>query len=131
VKNKETVSNNPFNMSQRALRNRTVDTVSEEMDLGSREESPDLEELTIETEGVRPEVDEVNNEAKGSQSILDVETPKPQTDSSDKDKNSKGDETPSSEMTMVMNMIQQLLQWTDQQFQELEERVKQAQEEIK
>jgi hypothetical protein len=101
-------------MSQRALRNRTVDTVSEEMNLGSREKSPDLEELALETEGVRPEVDEFNNEAKASQSILDAETPNPQIDSSDKDKNSKGDETPSSEMTMVINMIQQLLQWTEQ-----------------
>jgi microcompartment protein CcmL/EutN len=115
-------------MSQRALTSRTVDTVSEERDLGCREKSPDLEELEIGR--VRPDVNEVNNET-ASQSVPDVEVPNLQRDSSDKDKNSKGEETPSSETTMMMNMIQQLLQRSDQQFQaqeETKERVKQAQE---
>jgi hypothetical protein len=140
VKNKETVSNKPINMSQRALRGRTVDIVSEEMDLGSREKSPDLEEL--ETEGFRPDVNEVNKEAKDSQSVLDVEVPDLQTGSSDKDQNSKGEKTPSSEMTMVMNMIQQQFlelnegvkqaqEKADQQFQELKNGQKQAQEGMK
>jgi hypothetical protein len=72
-------------------------------------------------------VDEVTNET-ASQSVVAVEVPNLQIDSSDKDKSSKGDETPSSEMTMVMNLMQQLLQRTEQQFQGLEKRVKQAQE---
>jgi hypothetical protein len=109
-------------MSQRALRSRTVDIVSEEMDLGSREKSPDLEEL--ETEGFRPDVNEVNKEAKDSQSVLDVEVPNLQIDSSDKDQNSDGDETLRSEITILMNVIQQ-------QFQELKEGQKQAREEMK
>jgi hypothetical protein len=127
-------------MSQRALRGRTVDIASEEMGLGSREKSPDLEEL--EAEGVRLDVDEVNNEAKGSQRVLEAEIPDLQTGRSDEDQNNKGDETHSSEMAMMMNMMQQLLQKTDQQFQEvkngqkqaqekMEERFRQAQEEIK
>jgi DNA anti-recombination protein RmuC len=125
-------------MSQRALRGRTVYILSEEMDLGSREKSADLEELNIER--VRPEVDEANNET-ASQSVVAAEVPNLQIDSSDKDY-SKGDETQSSEMTMMMNMMQQLLQRLDQQFRELkegqkksdqqfeglEERIKQAQE---
>jgi hypothetical protein len=81
-------------MSQRALRGRTVDIVSEEMDLGSREKSPDLEELEIER--VRPDVSEVNNETV-SQRVLDVEVSSKQIDSPDKDKNSDGNETPRSE----------------------------------
>jgi hypothetical protein len=101
-------------MSQRALRSRTVDTVSEEMDLGSRERSPDLEEIAIER--VRPDVNEVNNKAKGSQSVLDAEVPSLQIDSSDKDKNNKSNKTQSLKITIVMNMMQQLLHKSDQQF---------------
>jgi hypothetical protein len=106
-------------MSQRELRGRTVDIVSEEMDLGSREKSPDLEEL--ETEGVRLDVDEVNKEARDSQSIVAVEVPNLQIDRSDKDKSNKGDETLRSEMTMIINMMQQLLQRSDEQSRELKE----------
>jgi hypothetical protein len=86
VKSKE-ISNKLVNMSQRALSSRTIDTVSEEMDLGSRESSPGLEEIV--TEKVRPDVNQVNNEAKGSQSALDAEVPNLQIDSSDKDNNGK------------------------------------------
>jgi hypothetical protein len=127
-------------MSQRALRGRTVDIVSEEMDLGSREKSPDLEELEV--EGVRLDVDEVNKEGRDSQNVLDVEIPDLQTGSSGKDQTNKGDETPSSEMTMVMKMIQQKFlelnegvkqaqEKSDQQFQELKNGQKQALEEMK
>jgi hypothetical protein len=114
-------------MSQRALRSRTVDTVSEEMDLGSQERSPDLKEII--TEGVRLVVNEEDNEAKVSQSVLDAEVPNLQTDSSDKNKDSKGNKTPSSQMTMVMNMMQQLLSKTNQQIlQEMKGGQKQTQE---
>jgi hypothetical protein len=67
-------------MSQRSLRSRTVDTVSEEMDLGSREKSPDLEETAM--EGVRLVVNEEDNEAKVSQSVTDVAVPGMQSGSS-------------------------------------------------
>jgi uncharacterized phage infection (PIP) family protein YhgE len=71
----------------------------------------------------------VNNET-ASQSVLGVEVPNLQIDSSDKDKNSTGDETPSSEITIVTNMMQELLQRSDQQSQELKEGQKQAREEM-
>jgi hypothetical protein len=126
VESKETVSNEPANMSQRSLRSRTLDTVSEEMDLGSQERSPDLEEIAIER--VRPDMNEVNDKAKVSQSVIDVEVPGLQIDSSDRDSNSKGDEVLSSEIIIVMNMMQQLFQRSDQQFQEMKGGQKQAQE---
>jgi hypothetical protein len=113
-------------MSQRALRSRTVDTVSEEIDLGSRERSPDLEEIAIER--VRPGTNEENDEAKGGQSVTDVEVSGMQSGSSDKDKSSKGNKVTSSEMTIIINMLQQLSLRLDQQFQEFKEEQKQAQE---
>jgi hypothetical protein len=96
-------------MSQRELRGRTVDIVSEEMDLGSREKSPEFEELAIETAGFRPDVNEANNEAKDSQRILDVEVQDKQVYSSGKE-NSKSNKLSSSEINMIMNMMQQLSQ---------------------
>jgi hypothetical protein len=124
-------------MSQRELRGRTVEIVSEEMDLGSREKSPDFEELPIEIERVRPEVDEVNNEAEGSQRVVVAEVPDLQTGSLGKDQTDKGDGTPKSEMTILINMMQQQFQElkdgqrkSDQRVQGLEEVIKQAQEEI-
>jgi hypothetical protein len=119
------------------LRSKTVDSSAEEIDLGSREKSLDVEESAIER--VRLEVNEENNEAV-SQSVLEAETPSLRIDTSDRDKNSKGDETQSLEMVMIMNMMQQLLQGqkeakqaqekTDKQFQGMREENKQAQEKV-
>jgi hypothetical protein len=107
-------------MSQRELRGRRVDIVSEEMDLGSREISPDLEELPIEIARFRPDINKANNEARDSQSGLNVEVPDKQVDSSGKD-NSKSDKLSSSEINMIMKMLQQLLQRSDEQLRELKE----------
>jgi hypothetical protein len=52
-------------MSKRVLRSRTVDKMSEEIDLGSRERSPESVELTpaIEVErGETPEISEISQE---------------------------------------------------------------------
>jgi hypothetical protein len=74
-------------------------------------------------------VNEEDNEAKGSQSVTDVEVPGMQSGSSDKDKSSKGNKITSSEMTMIINMMQRLLLETNQQIlQEMKEGQKQAQE---
>jgi hypothetical protein len=51
-----------------------------------------------------------------SQSVTDVEVPGIQSGSSDKDKSSKGNKITSSEITMLMNMMQQLLLQRNQQI---------------
>jgi hypothetical protein len=91
--------------------------LSDEMDLGLKEKSPEVVELTpaIEIEGGRfSDVGEVNDEIVASKTPLNSEMSGPEIS------NSKGEKLSSSNIQTLMNMMQQLLR------QELKENQKQS-----
>jgi hypothetical protein len=103
-------------MSKRVLRSKTMDKMSEEMDLGSREKSPESIELTpaIEIEeGRLSNVSEVNQEIVVSETPSDIEMV---------EKDIERSKSPSNfDMQTMISMMQQL----SQQFQQSKVEAKQ------
>ncbi|PNF14181.1 hypothetical protein B7P43_G12974, partial [Cryptotermes secundus] len=98
-------------MSQKRLRSRTVEAMSEEMDLGSREKSPDLEEWEAERGEI--ELVEEEREIRFSPNVLAMENPDPPANSPEKEGTSDSDDQ-NSQMKSMMAMIQQLISKSDQ-----------------
>ncbi|PNF39731.1 hypothetical protein B7P43_G04775 [Cryptotermes secundus] len=120
-------------MSQRALRSRTVDTMSEEMDLGSREKSPEAIELTpaLEIEGGRlGDVSEDSDERIGSKEILNSDMLETERSSPERS-NGQGEKVSSSDLQTMMSMMQQLFQQLEQQRAEAKQAEERTRTEVK
>jgi hypothetical protein len=110
-------------MSKRVLRSRTIDKMSEELDLGSREKSPESVELTpaigIERgETLTPEISEISQEVVVGEPQADVGMPEVDP----KESRNEGERSGSFDMQAMMNQIQQLLR---QELKEGQEKSKQ------
>ncbi|XP_023709270.1 MAR-binding filament-like protein 1-1 [Cryptotermes secundus] len=85
--------------------------MSEEMDLGSREKSPDFEEWEAERGEI--ELVEEEREMQFSPNVLAMENPDPPANSPEKEGTSDSDDQ-NSQMKSMMAMIQQLISRSDQ-----------------
>ena len=111
----------------------TVDTMSDEIDLGSREKSPEAIELTpaLEIEGGRVgDVSEDSDERIGSKEIPNSDMLETERSSPERS-NGQGEKVSSSDLQTMMSMMQQLFQQLEQQRAEAKQAEERTRTEVK